>query len=40
MFEMNAHLRIESIERALDHLQDFLPHAKDQAFLRQRQELK
>jgi hypothetical protein len=39
-FEMEAQWRIESVERALEHLEDFLPHAKNQAFLRKRQELK
>ncbi|MCH9049717.1 MAG: hypothetical protein IIA72_01315 [Proteobacteria bacterium] len=38
-FEMDAHWRIESVARTLEYLEDFLPHAKDQAFLRKRQEL-
>ncbi len=39
-FEMHAHWRIESVARTLEYLEDFLPHAKDQAFLRKKQELK
>ena len=39
MFEMDAHWHIESVARTLEYLEDFLPHAKDQAFLRKRQEL-
>lgn len=40
MFEMDAQFRIETIDRALDSLEEFFPHARDQAFLRKRQELK
>jgi len=39
MFEMEAQWRIDGVERALEHLDAFLPHAKDQAFLRKSQEL-
>jgi len=37
---MDAQWRIESVERALESLEEFFPHAKDQAFLRKRQELR
>lgn len=39
MFEIESHMRIEGVERTLEYLEDFLLHAKEQAFLRKRREL-
>jgi hypothetical protein len=38
-FGIEAHLRIGDVEDALKYLEEFLPHAKCQAFLRKKQEL-
>lgn len=39
-FGMDARWRIGSVADTLEYLEEFLPHAKDQAFLRKRQQLK
>ena len=39
-FDMDVRWRIESVADTLEYLEEFLPHAKEQAFLRKRQQLK